>query len=1246
MLWDLGLHFLVMSQNDVANIPNSEMQALFDLYNATNGANWTCCSPAGTVAWNFSTINADPCKDDWQGIKCLTVASQYSISSLSLTNRYLNGNATDSLSSLINLTFLDLSENFLVGTIPSSLGNLSLLIYLYVYDNALTGAIPSSLGKLSQMNYLGLYENSLNGPIPTSLGDISQLLYFAVSSNYLSESIPSSLGGLSHLMELYLDINDFTGTIPSSLGGLSQLTLFYLYDNCLTGTIPTSLGGLTNLDNLYLENNCLVGSIPSAIGDLLKLSVLSLNANSLTGSIPSSLGQLLKVEYLFLYMNCLTGTIPNSFDKLSSIDFFELTFNFLTGTIPSFMGDLPISDCQLNVNSFSGTIPASLGNSDNKILNVLFLDNNCLTGQIPTSFGELSHVYYMDVSHNGLTGTIPALGTCLGLIEILLESNHLSGSLDGVFEPATQKALFSIQVSDNQLSGTFPGSLFELPSLNAMVAFSNCFQGTLPESVCNNSNLATLILDGLSSSAACRRLVFPGLSDAYVLYESVHGQIPMCLLQSSHISTLHLSGNSFTGSFLDNNIAISHSLIDLSISHNALTGIIGENFQTKIWTNLDVAFNNFDGTLLTDFAVQENYTSISFENNRLSGNIPGSLYGLWNISLLGTNLFWCNSDGSDLPKYDNGRSSYSCGSSDFNTYVYIWLSFGLLSALVLSVLFHRRHDVDKYIGVTYVFRRADELLSHTKSLSSTNSPLVGAGKVFDTLLRACFYCTVFIVIVCLPMYCILSYYYGEYTHQYAYTASAAFLSGVVPFALEFSCMIVILVMMLVLLHENRSKEGFATSEIGRGASVKEKFLIYPVFVGVNVLLVGAVNVGYVYVVLYENNSWLFMAQIFLSIFKTGWNTVLNLKFLEALQKLVHSSRSQSRSIVYGSLLRCVTVINNIVIPLLVVMVISPDCFYNIFVAAPVVSAYYVVPFCSSFVRTDCLNYTLKLATTSYSPPFVYDYLCSSSFITYYSPIYAFTCLSCTFLQPLGQMLVLQLHKRAVPGTTWYSLLNSLLPPLLRPLSANTTELECNNNRLFDADITLNTATIYLSLLLTYGVVFPPLGFLLALALLSFVLCTRLALGQCIDATAAFKGSVIRDLVDKGCIDVIDTNVSDIAWLLVTTSCFFYSLYLFDTLGSAVGFNKAYWVLIVVPLLPLLLYVAKRWVIPSNKSNNVSFRERIISMLRYDTESCAVDGMQEEVGPFSVSTDLKTGETDVSVDHVVMEGDETFNVLNK
>ena len=47
-------------------------------------------------------------------------------------------------------------------------------------------------------------------------------------------------------------------------------------------------------------------------------------------------------------------------------------------------------------------------------------------------------------------------------------------------------------------------------------------------------------------------------------------------------------------------------------------------------------------------------------------------------------------------------------------------------------------------------------------------------------------------------------------------------------------------------------------------------------------------------------------------------------------------------------------------------------------------------------------------------------------------------------------------------------------------------------------------------------------------------------------------------------------------MLISVSACFYTLFLFDTLGDAVGFQGAYWVLIVMPLMPLCMYSVYTW----------------------------------------------------------------------
>ena len=282
-------------------------------------------------------------------------------------------------------------------------------------------------------------------------------------------------------------------------------------------------------------------------------------------------------------------------------------------------------------------------------------------------------------------------------------------------------------------------------------------------------------------------------------------------------------------------------------------------------------------------------------------------------------------------------------------------------------------------------------------------------------------------------------------------------------------------------------------------------------------------------------------------------------------------------------------LNNIVIPCLVVAVISPNCFYNLFVAAPDVDSEYSYEYCDLFTPTgSCVLYSPKFTSTSYNPPFTYSYQCSSSLITYYAPAFVLLCLVSSFVTPVAQLLLYRLHRSATPDTTWFRLLDLVLPAIFKPLPEEAdsraeqqtgrstlnilTDNHSNYRIYFPANRVLLQVFTYLGMLLTFGAMFPPLAFALAVTIFIVMYFARLKAGWFIyNAAAAERYRYIR-IVMRECQGVGSSAVLTSAmWMLVTISCGFYTLFLFDTLGDAVGFHHAYWLLIVVPLLSPVMY---------------------------------------------------------------------------
>jgi CSLREA domain-containing protein len=155
-------------------IPLAQCNALLNLYNSTNGANW---SDKATNNW----LSAQPCT--WAGVGCL--AGQ--------------------------VVSLSRSQQNLIGTLPSLAGLASSLTALNLSDNQLSGVLPDylSFGKLLDLDLSG---NLLSGVI---VGLPNSLKTLRLDNNQLEGIIPD-LTPLTGLNFLNLDFNKLTGETAGS----------------------------------------------------------------------------------------------------------------------------------------------------------------------------------------------------------------------------------------------------------------------------------------------------------------------------------------------------------------------------------------------------------------------------------------------------------------------------------------------------------------------------------------------------------------------------------------------------------------------------------------------------------------------------------------------------------------------------------------------------------------------------------------------------------------------------------------------------------------------------------------------------------------------------------------------------------------------------------------------------------------------------------------------------------------------
>jgi Leucine-rich repeat (LRR) protein len=1138
-------------------------------------------------------------------------------------NSFLGGSLPSSLADLVSLTRLSTALCDIYGQIPPSIGQLSNLQQLELHHNFLTGTIPSSVGSLLQLQSLELEYNSLSGTIPPELGNLINLNVLQLSGNAFAGSLPKELGQLTRLEDLELAQCKLTGTIPTELGNLVLLKHLKLSDNRLVGSVPSSFAAVTALTGLYLTGNKLTGPLPANIAYCSNLTTLNLGNNRFSGTLPAQLGDLPFLMDINMEYNHLSGVLPPSLCNLNFQSLY-LPSNLLSGALPDctwattynvsvaigdnlFTGSISDSICTLtgiavlavadthltgslphcvaglvNLESLnfdncriSGTLPSTLGLLQ-PALQTLYAEGNYLSGTLPPSLGNPVSLIAIKVTNNMLTGPIiRTLTHQRHLNSLQLQSNFLSGTLDGVFNGTTQRDLQIVQVSSNQLTGTLPTEIFRLREVRTFDASDNCFHGALPGNLCVLRRLMTLVLDGLSSAAACQKKVLPGLLDSYTLTRTVSGTVPQCLYALPFLETLHMAGNAFTGS-IPVNASASPALQELSLSHNVLTGTIPAALLLRPWLSLDLSYNRLSGVLpdgAVDPTVFHNYSqqTLSLLNNRLSGRIPGSLQQKHNITILGTNIFSCRADGSDLPKHDNDRSTYQCGSDSFNIPYYVWLGVGV--GVIVCVLCLSYQKLSAVAAVQGWMRRCSSI---------TNLPKLHSFLAVEMdILRLAALITGFAVLVLMPAYAALSHYHGTLRYAYAWAVSAAYLSGGTAAGVEMTLLVVLLVLAVaVTVHfrqPNHNVSGSQSTPVSTAANVvgPHKLDMYgymALYLIANAVVVVGANTAYVYVAIYQSSALLVLAQVLMSFFKVLWGNY-GTEFLR--RSLTYNPGNGETGGGARLLLAqvAVAITNNIVIPCLVVACVSTSCFYDVFAAPPTVRATYNAPRCKFTINEVCVLYLPHIYEVRYGPPYRYSYQCSSGLLSYYAPAYVNMCIISTFLTPAAQVLMARLLPNMSDASALHKLWISAVPALLRgPTAVSTAE-----TTLLHVNRQLVTLATYLALILTFGVVFPPLAVALLLTAAVTVYFTRAALGRFLTlADAAGSAVAYSATLERNCVATpTEDTLHTVLWMLVTLCCWFYTLFLFGTLGDAVGFKGAYWVLIVMPLMPAILYTIYR-----------------------------------------------------------------------
>lgn len=456
------------------------------------------------------------------------------------------------------------------------------------------------------------------------------------------------------------------------------------------------------------------------------------------------------------------------------------------------------------------------------------------------------------------------------------------------------------------------------------------------------------------------------------------------------------------------------------------------------------SYNKLSGTLSSNFAFgQSSESTLNISVNRLSGAIPPnvnltSISNIVNTVLLG-NLLTFPVEAIATP--ERGEALLFNGSSQLDIamiftapYLLIVLLFaldyygfamvirGLLSLSICSCFVSAKKSVAEWwkrsgtvvqrgIGITIQTRR---LLCALYRLMN-----IVVGLVLSTLLLG----LVYIVLKEFPS---LHAQYSTYTIEYAWELSSAYMHGVAPVVIIICLVVVLSVTCLLALLEFRST-GAGRAVVGEAAAGAADFAFVAggvegggrwghqqngccgfeslsrvmktiVFVVINMVVMIAVNVGYLEAVLSQSKN-LILIQFALATFKYLWNSIYIPSSIKTISKRANSAgdATLASSVDNQALLYQVSllVVNSILVPCLATATTDASCFYELFVQTQSSSGlgirvcpigYQSDEYVGGQFVPECLTSTSQVLSSAFEPPFVYRWCINKICAFYYGAL--------------------------------------------------------------------------------------------------------------------------------------------------------------------------------------------------------------------------------------------------------------------
>ena len=352
--WHLSQDF---DCNTVQDIPNSECEALVDLFYHLENEKWL----------NKSEWLINPSANEWFGVR----VQDGHVTELTLPGNGLDGYLTNEISRLTHLARIDVSNNTIRGNIPSDILSLPDLVYLNVENNMLN--VPQNDPAVQELLDLlnpGWEENQYYENFCRQTNLMTTQECFALKDfweaadgeswhhNWEDYYVPA----LNRTMYKWFDENG--DSVWKDLEFKDGHVIAIDFDTAIHGEIPDSFSDLKYLEKITFNNTNLSGNLLSELVAMENLEWVDIRNNRFTGEIPDVFLNLPLLTYVYLDNNYFSGTIG-----YHQIPYFSYSGNYFEGVDQQRLtcvdiSTIPGSECEVLDWFFKNLITTSWRNDE------------------------------------------------------------------------------------------------------------------------------------------------------------------------------------------------------------------------------------------------------------------------------------------------------------------------------------------------------------------------------------------------------------------------------------------------------------------------------------------------------------------------------------------------------------------------------------------------------------------------------------------------------------------------------------------------------------------------------------------------------------------------------------------------------------------------------------------------------------------------------------------------------------------